>query len=102
MTRYWFARSSDRRYPVAMVPVTWHGKALMVVVIIGALIAWFGFAAAGMIYHTSVAERLPIFIGGLTPAALYLLLAFWLKGDRKHTDADYKKGLVALDTGELK
>ncbi len=102
MTRYWFARSSDRRYPIAMVPISWHGKALMVVVFIGLLVAWFGFAGAGMIYHTSVAERLPIFIGGITPMLIYLVLAFWVKGDRRHTDADYKKGLVALDTGENK
>ena len=102
MTRYWFARSSDRRYPIAMVPVTWHGRALMAVVIIGLLVAWLGFAAAGMIYNTSVLERLPIVFGGLAPFAVYLLLAFWLKGDRSHTDADYKRGLVALDTGDTK
>ena len=102
MSRYWFARSSDRRYPIAMVPISWHGKALMVVVIIGLLIAWFGFAGAGMAYHTSVAERMPIFLGGITPLVIYLLLAFWLKGDRNHTDADYKKGRLALDIGDKK
>ena len=101
MTRYWFARSADRKYPHAMVPISWHGQVLMVLSIIGALISWFGFAIVGMIYNTSVFERLPIFIGGLIPFALYLLLAFWLKGDRTHTDRDYKEGRVALDTGEL-
>jgi len=102
MSRYWFARSGDARYPIAMVPVSWQGRVLMGLVLAGALVAWLGFAAAGMIYNTSVVERLPIFIGGLVPLAIYLFLAFGPMGDRKHTEADYKTGRVALDTGETK
>ncbi len=102
MSKYWFARSGSARYPHAMVPVTWQGRALMALVFVGALVAWFGFAAAGMIFHTNWIDRLPIVVAGLTPFAAFLLLAFGPMGDRKHTDADYKKGIVSLDTGDSK